>query len=152
MANPNSPISQEGRNVPEHPIIHVELSSADPAESAEFYNKLFGWQMQHIPEMNYWTFSTEENHGGGFNPIGNPDGQTEIKVGDVIIYVYTEDLDADLARAVELGGKVLRARTDIPGMGWFAHFEDPTGNRVGLFQGVEMPEGQKAPEEQAVTV
>lgn len=134
-----------------HPIIHIELPSANPAESAQFYNKLFGWPSENMPEMDYWSFLTEENHGGGFNKIGNPNAPFEVKPGDVIIYVYTEDLDGDLARAKELGGAVVMPRTEIPTMGWYALFRDPSGNRIGLFQGVEMPQGQEQPEAQAVT-
>jgi predicted enzyme related to lactoylglutathione lyase len=26
-------------------------------------------------------------------------------------------------------------KTEIPGMGWYAIFSDPTGNRIGLFTG-----------------
>ena len=27
--------------------------SKDPAKVADFYEKIFGWKIQHIPEMNY---------------------------------------------------------------------------------------------------
>jgi predicted enzyme related to lactoylglutathione lyase len=135
-----------------HPIVHIELPAANPAESAQFYNKLFGWPSENMPEMDYWSFLTEENHGGGFNKIDSPNAPFQVKPGEVIIYVNTDDLDASLARAEELGGSVVVPRTEIPMMGWFAIFRDPSGNRIGVFEGVEMPQGQEKPEEQAVTV
>ena len=36
-----------------------------------------------------------------------------------------------------LGGQTLLPKTEIPNIGWFALFADPTGNRVGLFTGLE---------------
>jgi predicted enzyme related to lactoylglutathione lyase len=35
--------------------------------------------------------------------------------------------------AEALGGKILTPRSEIPGMGWYGLFSDPTGNLVGLF-------------------
>jgi hypothetical protein len=32
------------------------------------------------------------------------------------------------------GGTVVRPRTEIPGMGWFAYFKDTEGNTLGLFE------------------
>lgn len=44
------------------------------------------------------------------------------------------DLDATLDKVEEHGGKVVQPRVARPGMGWFASFEDPVGNRPGLMQ------------------
>ena len=33
------------------------------------------------------------------------------------------------------GGKTILPKTEIPGVGWFAFFADPTGNQVALFKG-----------------
>jgi RNA polymerase sigma factor (sigma-70 family) len=98
--------------------------------------------MEHMQEMDYWSFLTEENHGGGFNRLDEPNAEFATKEGDVIIYVYTEDIDANLAEAEKLGGSIIKGRTEIPGMGWYAHFRDVGGNRVGLFQGGDMEQSQ----------
>ena len=42
---------------------------------------------------------------------------------------YVQDLD----KVKELGGRVLREKTEIPGMGWFGIFQDPTGNVLALY-------------------
>ena len=72
--------------------------------------------------------------GGGFNPVGgelNP-------AGTVIVYVGTDDITASLEKAEALGGKTLVPKTEIPGMGWFGIFADPTGNKIGLFTAHQM--------------
>jgi predicted enzyme related to lactoylglutathione lyase len=35
------------------PVIHWELLSKDRAKISDFYEKVFDWNIQHIPEMNY---------------------------------------------------------------------------------------------------
>ncbi len=43
--------------------------------------------------------------------------------------------DFDALKQVEAaGGRTLRPRTEIPGMGAFAYFSDPEGNAVGMWE------------------
>jgi len=116
-----------------YPIVHVEFSTKNGAESAKFYGDLFGWKFTHMAEWDYWTFQNEAQRGGGFNNLGTNSSGLETKPGDVIVYVSSHDLDATLARAIELGGTVVVPRVDMPGMGSFAVFSDPTGNKVGIW-------------------
>ncbi|MEJ2706187.1 MAG: VOC family protein [Anaerolineales bacterium] len=113
-------------------IVHIELSADDREKAAEFYSKLFGWEVQQIPEMNYATFRAGEGPGGGFNPVSedNP-------AGTVTIYVNSEDIEADLSKIESLGGKTLVPKTEIPTVGWFAMFMDPTGNKLALLTALE---------------
>ena len=55
------------------------------------------------------------------------------------VYVGVKDAAATLARATELGGKVLRGRTLIsPEFGHFAVIEDPTGAVLCLHEAAPM--------------
>lgn len=112
-----------------HPIVHVEISATDRKKSAEFYHKVFGWAVHHIDEMSYTTFTTGDNElGGGFNPAPQ-----NMPVGSTCIYIGTDDIDASLREIETNGGKIVRPKDEIPGMGWFALFQDPAGNLVGLY-------------------
>jgi predicted enzyme related to lactoylglutathione lyase len=117
-----------------HPIVHIEFSTQDREASAKFYSDLFGWQVEQIPEMNYATFTPGEGVGGGFNPISD-----QSPAGTVVVYVGTDDIPGTLARAQSLGGKLVAPEAEIPGMGWFALFRDPSGNMVGLYKAMAMP-------------
>lgn len=117
-----------------HPIVHIELSANDPAEAAKFYNSLFDWKIDHDGNLGYWMFTSEEKRGGGFNKVGpNEDSFIPVKPGDVIFYVDTDDIDGTLARVESLGGKVIAPKSEIPTVGYYGIFQDPTGNVVGLF-------------------
>ena len=116
----------------QHPIVHIEFSAQDPKAAAEFYAQLFGWKMEAMPEMDYFTFDEDPGIGGGFPRVD----RDTIKAGDVVVYVATDDIESSLTKVEALGGKILLPRTEIPGVGWFAFFSDPTGNRVGLYTGM----------------
>jgi hypothetical protein len=112
-----------------HPIVHLEVSAKDPAAAAKFYSEMFGWKIEVDPQFNYHMFSAEGGPGGGFVEA---DGKN-YKAGDIVPYIDTEDIAATLKKIETLGGRTLTPKTEIPGMGWYAIFADPTGNHVGLF-------------------
>ena len=56
-----------------------------------------------------------------------------MKPGEVLIYIATDDIDASLAKINKLGGKTLVPKNEIPDIGWYAVFTDPTGNKFGLY-------------------
>ncbi len=109
-------------------IVHIEIPAADLEKAGKFYQDLFGWKIQHIPEMNYALWEPEQAPGGGFNPLNE-----SVKPGDVLIYVDSDDIEADLKQVKILGGTVLSEKTEITGTGWFALFKDPTGNTIALY-------------------
>ncbi len=118
-----------------HPIVHIEISANDRREAADFYSKVFGWGMQHIDDMHYTTFSTgQEDMGGGLNPVGE-----NTQAGTVSVYIGTDDIEATLANIEANGGQTVMPKQEIPGMGWFAFFKDPTGNVLALYKGMEGP-------------
>lgn len=110
-------------------IVHVEFPALDIQAGAEFYQKVFGWSCHYMPEFRYATFDA---HGvaGGIGEVSEEGYQP----GTVVFYVESEDVDADLRRAEELGAAVLIPKMAIPGQGWIAVFTDPEGNRIGLYR------------------
>ena len=114
-----------------HPIVHVEIPAKDTKAAGEFYSKLFDWKMQLDEKMNYLMFESVGGPGGGFTELG---GEGNTKPGDVVIYVGTDDIEATTARAESLGAKVIMPKMEIPMTGWIAIFEDPTGNKIGLYK------------------
>src|SRR6266571_1385900 len=124
-----------GMNMSQHSIVHIEIPATDPASTSKFYANLFDWKLQVDPTFNYHMFQAEPGPGGGFGQVGEATGG--YKLGEVLIYVSTDDIDATLARVEALGGKTLQPKAEIPNAGWFAIFADPTGNRIALFKSIE---------------
>jgi predicted enzyme related to lactoylglutathione lyase len=115
------------------PIAHIEFVTKNVQQASDFYNKAFGWEIQVQPEFDYWMFRIGNELGGAFLPPSSQ-GHIEYKEGDVLVYIGSQDIDADLAKIEGLGGKTILPKSEIPGTGWFAIFNDPTGNRLALFQ------------------
>ncbi len=109
-------------------IVHIEIPTADNKVSGKFYEELFGWHITHDDKMDYTMWDPHEGPGGGFSPISM--GAT---AGEVTIYVNSEDIEADLKKAVSLGGELVREKSEIPGIGWWGVFKDPTGNSIALY-------------------
>ena len=116
--------------MPDHPIVHVDIPAPDPPAVSRFYSDLFGWEVHSLPSMRYTRFKAPNGVTGGFVELG---GELRHRTGEMLVYVGSDDIDGDLRRAEQLGGKTLVPRTEIPNTGWFAVLEDPAGNRLGLF-------------------
>ena len=120
-----------------HPIVHIEIPAKKAGEAGKFYGDLFGWKIEADPMYNYVQFQAEGGPGGGFAELaGSTANNPEYKPDSLIVYVGSDDIDADLAKVESLGGKTVFPKTEIPHVGWFAIFTDPTGNRIALFKGV----------------
>jgi predicted enzyme related to lactoylglutathione lyase len=109
-------------------VVHVEIPAVNVEAAGRFYQELLGWKLQHMPDMNYTMWEDGSGSGGGF-----PQASQETPAGKVLIYIDSDDIEADLKKAEGLGGKVIHPKTEIPGMGWYGMFQDPSGNVLGLY-------------------
>lgn len=111
-------------------IVHIEIPAAIRAESAKFYADMFGWEIEPMDEMNYTMWKAGSDLGGGFPDVDGKFSQPD----RVLIYIDSENIEADLQRIEAHGGKTAHPKMEISGMGWWAAFTDPTGNTIGLYQ------------------
>lgn len=112
-----------------HVICHIEWASNNLERSKTFFSGLFDWSLEPWGE-GYLVFTPPEGVGGGINKV------EKVVAGESpVVYVEVEEIEPYLKKAKALGGGVAVPKTEIPGMGWFAHVTDPDGNVVGLFQG-----------------
>lgn len=127
------------------PVVHFEMPAKDRKRVAEFYEKVFGWQMNQLsPEMgNYLiaqTAETDENNmvktpgaiNGGF-------WETQEKAPPHVV-ISVDNLEEAMKRVEKAGGKIIGGASgpgkidDIPGVGRYTSFEDSEGNCVGMLQ------------------
>jgi uncharacterized protein len=114
-----------------YPIVHLEIPATDANAAGTFYGDVFGWTIQTNLEHNYTTFETEGGPRGGF--VGPGDSPLGYQVDRLLVYLATDDIEGTLATIEAHGGKTVLPKTEIPHVGWWAVFADPTGNHLGLF-------------------
>ena len=104
-------------------FIWHELSTQDVGSEISFYTGLFGWTTSEMPGSGgqYTLFKSGETNVGGITSMGPP-GPTHWN-----LYCSVDDVDAAVARAIELGGNVVAPANDYPGVGRFAAVADPQG-------------------------
>ena len=112
-------------------VIHFEIPSGDPAQLAEFYRRLFGWEITNWGgPVEYWLIST--------GPEGEPGINGAIARRDVREgtrnTVSVASADETLKRVAEIGGKALGPKMAVPGVGYHALCQDPQGNIFGIME------------------
>lgn len=110
-------------------LIWNELSTSDLEKAKAFYGQVFGWVWG---GGEYAEAQVSGRTIAGVTSIGS---HTPAEVADHwLVYFGSDDVDADVMRAVDLGATVLVAPTDIP-QGRFAVLTDPQGAAFALFKG-----------------
>jgi uncharacterized protein len=113
------------------PITHFEVFGADPGALAVFYRDLLGWNAEKAPGVDYWRIASQPGDrpiGGGvtFYPEGAPRGW--------LCYMRVASIDDSIARALSLGGRIVRSKTAAPKTAWYAMIADPDGNVFCIWQ------------------
>jgi len=120
-----------------NPVVHWELMSKDPAKVSAFYEGIFGWKVQHVPELNYRIVDTGGEggiNGGIFRPDREGPDPKNPWPGNMVFYINVDDLAKFRKKVVAAGGKIHVEHQDVPGMGAFSLFTDPDGRMMGLWQ------------------
>jgi predicted enzyme related to lactoylglutathione lyase len=109
-------------------FIWYELITTDPEAAKRFYGDIVGWTFEDMSngEETYSVASADGNGVGGLMlipPQAKANGAPPHWSG----YVCVHDCDAAAEKIKGLGGSVIRAPDDIPGIGRFAVVADPHG-------------------------
>ena len=112
-------------------VSFIELGVGDSAAGRVFYEGLFGWGFETGPSGNGWVLRTP-NMGGGMHP--NDAG------GGPYLFFAVDDMDAAIARVVELGGEILpdmgsdETEESVGRFGRFKFCKDDQGSSFGLHE------------------
>jgi uncharacterized protein len=112
-------------------FIWHELVTTDPDAASGFYSKVVSWKTQDSGMPSYTLWMAGKTQVGGLT--GLPDGAAAGSPPHWIVYIATPDVDATVAEAERLGGKVVKGGTDIPNMGRFAVLADPQGATFAVY-------------------
>lgn len=118
-------------------VVHFEIHAENPPRAIAFYQGLFNWQFHKWDgPVDYWVIVTGPDDKKGINGgmvlrRGIIDGTAVIAY---VCTVDTENLDASVAKATQLGGTIALPKMPITGIGWLAYVKDTEGNIFGMMQ------------------
>jgi predicted enzyme related to lactoylglutathione lyase len=118
---------------PENVAVWFEIPAANFERAVVFYENIFDTQLKRekFGPGEMAVFPYDGNAVSGC--IMKGEGYAPGRDGCVVDLRAMADLDATLARVRSAGGDVATPKTALPpGMGYFAHFVDSEGNRVGI--------------------
>ncbi len=117
--------------------VHFEIHASDPEKLSKFYTGVFGWNVQALPEMNYWLFNTGDDPmgiNGGMLKRASAKPAAGSSANAFVCSLGVASVDESLKKATAAGATVAMPKHPIPGIGWQAYIHDPDGNLVGLHQ------------------
>lgn len=111
-------------------ITHIDIPVTDLAAATDFYSTLFGWKIAEVPGYEGYPMWQAPNKisGGGLAPRSPGFAQPRS-------YVEVDSIEETLAAATAAGGTTVMDKSPISETSWWAIFEDPDGNQVGLYEG-----------------
>ncbi len=113
-------------------VVHFELGVINPERAIKFYRLAFGWTIQKYDgPMDYWLVTTGDPKEPGINGglVISKDAQPR-----TVNAIAVDHIDESIKKIEQAGGKVVVAKTAIPGVGWLVYFSDPEGNLLGLHE------------------
>ncbi|MFB4311780.1 VOC family protein [Actinomadura sp. GTD37] len=109
-------------------VAWFQIGTDAPDEARRFYGDMFGWRFAgDTADEGYELISYPgtEAPSGGLTGQGGP---------HAVFFVLVEDVEAVCADAERSGGKIIVPPVTAASGLRFAHLQDPSGNRFGVFK------------------
>jgi predicted enzyme related to lactoylglutathione lyase len=109
-------------------ICYIEMPATDTTRSAEFYRRVFGWNMRKRGDGSL-AFDDGVGEVSGTWVTGRPPST----MPGLMIYIMVDSVAATVDALVAAGGEIVQPiGADAPEI--TARFRDPGGNVIGLYQ------------------
>jgi uncharacterized protein len=109
-------------------ICYIELPANDIARSAEFYGKVFGWNIRKRGD-GATAFDDTTGEVSGAWVLGRPPASAP----GLLFYIMVNNVSDAIKAVIASGGEIVQPiGVDAPEI--TARFRDPGGNIIGLYQ------------------
>jgi len=108
-----------------HRMDYVEFTVRDLEAAKHFYAAAFGWSFTDYGP-DYAGIQGIDGEPGGFRR------SDDVRPGGPLVVLYSNDLEETLAAVRAAGGRIVQEPFSFPGGRRF-HFEDPSGNELGVW-------------------
>jgi|APFre7841882590_1041340.scaffolds.fasta_scaffold100167_1 predicted enzyme related to lactoylglutathione lyase len=116
-------------------VVHFEIDAKKPEKAIAFYERVFGWKIEKWKgPVDYWLIKTgkekEPGIDGGLSRRAEAEPSTVNTIDVPSVDKFAKKVEAN-------GGKIVRPKMAVPGVGWMAYFKDPEGNLWGIIESDE---------------
>jgi predicted enzyme related to lactoylglutathione lyase len=115
-----------------------ELMTPDTARAQAFYTRVLGWKTQPWEQDPSYTMFVAAS-----GPLGGTAESSE--QSHWLTYVRTDDIEATVEKARELGANVSKEVTEMPNGSRYAVLTDPHGAEFGVYSSTSDPGPESAP-------
>ncbi|HEV3223768.1 MAG TPA: VOC family protein [Puia sp.] len=109
-------------------ICYIELPSRDVKESSDFYQSVFDWQIRRRGDGEL----AFDDGVGQVSGTWRIDRKPSSEIG-MLVHIMIDDIEVTIQKVKDHGGTIIQpVGLDAPEI--TAHFRDPSGNILGLYQ------------------
>jgi predicted enzyme related to lactoylglutathione lyase len=109
------------------PVVRWQIISPEPEKVANFYQKLFAWELSNANAMGYCELGSGDSVlEGGVWPA------PQVEQSFVQLFIEVPDIDTCIKKAEKLGAQVLVPKSVLPDGDVMAVLKDPTGLSFGI--------------------
>jgi predicted enzyme related to lactoylglutathione lyase len=109
-------------------ICYIEIPAIDINRSADFYARVFGWQLRQRGD-GHTAFDDTTGQVSGTWVVGRPPSSAP----GLLLYIMVDSVTATIDAVITHGGELVQPiGADAPEV--TARFRDPAGNVIGLYQ------------------
>ena len=124
--------TEGAKMIPKTSVVFWELGTTDMEKSADFFKKVFEWDVKFNKDIGFYEVPIAENarpFSGGY--IYTP---TKANLHFLTIYIAVTDIEAKAEKIKECGGAITEPPHEMPGGYWICLFNEPSGVTFAMIQ------------------
>ena len=115
-------------------VIHFDISPDDIQRAKQFYEQLFGWNIEKFSSSPQDYYIIETQTATGEKGITGGIAKREKDYQKITNFIQVDSTDESIAKVKELGGQIIEPKTAIPTVGHIAGCKDTEDNIFGLIE------------------
>ena len=126
-------------------VVWFEIPFDESERAQKFYKDVFGWQINHFPDMDYYAAITTDTDPKTMEPKepGAINGGL-LKRDDTgkhpVILIEVPSIDEHLKKIEQNGGKTVMPKVTVGNFGLYARVSDTEGNVIGIWEKIKQPQ------------
>ena len=109
-------------------ICYIEIPASDISESVQFYQQVFGWHIRHRSDGST-AFDDAISEVSGTWVLGRP----PMTDPGLLVFIMVASAATTIEAIIAAGGTIVQP-VDPKEQEVYAHFRDPAGNILGIYQ------------------